>query len=438
MTSELADLEHQIDLANKLDFHGLPGETKAESLVAISRMRNKLAALDAAAITAFEATHEQRVQGHASVIGWFGHNCHEQIDEATLRRRLANRLLHHPLAEVALRNGDITARHIDVLDKARRHTDDDTYREHEARLLDAAIRRRFCDFELIVTYYIHRNRPHDAGEREKQQIRDRWAHASRTFEGCGAIDAWMPPLDFTLWNGEFQRLVDHLYAADVAEARERLGRAPLPSELQRTNPQRRSDAMLLMAERSAAFDGDLGPSRLVINLHNDTELMTKILEVLHEALNTDDDEDFDLTEAVDAIELGPDSLHETDDGVVVTVNTIVLALLTGTIRGFLHDPDGVPLRYGRERRLFTKSQADALRARFRRCCHPFGCDRTGPRLQSNHNPEWQRNGRTDVDEADTRCGPHNRWFTNTFGQPLPTGPIDDDQRRTPPDTGPLP
>ncbi len=436
MTSELADLEHLLDVANKLDFHGLPGETKAERLVAISRMRNKFAALDAAAITAFESTHEHRAQGHASVIGWFGHNCHEQIDESTLRRRLAKRLIHHPLAEAALRDGAITARHVDVLDRARRHTDDDTYREHEARLLAAAVDRRFCDFERIVTYYIHRNRPREAREQEDRRIRDRWAHASRTFEGCGAIDAWMPPLDFTLWHGEFQRLVDHLHEADVAEAHERLGRAPLPGDLQRDNPQRRSDAMLLMAQRSAAFDGDLGPSRLVINLHSDTELMTQVLEVLLEAMNVDEEDEFDIEHALDDLELGPDSLHETDDGVVVTVNTLVLALLTGTIRGYLHDPDGVPLRYGRERRLFTKPQADALRARFRRCRHPYGCDRTGSRLQSNHDPEWHRGGQTDVDKGDPRCGPHNRWFTNTFGQPPPAGPIDDDQRRTPPDTGP--
>jgi hypothetical protein len=128
-------------------------------------------------------------------------------------------------------------------------------------------------------------------------------------------------------------------------------------------------------------------------------------------------------------------LHETDDGVVVTANTIILALLTGTIRGYLHDPDGVPIRYGRDRRLFTPAQADALRARFRRCCHPFGCDRTGGRLQSNHTPEWQHGGRTDIDLADPRCGPHNRWFTNTAGQ-SPDGPIDDNQRRTQPRTGP--
>ena len=98
-------------------------------------------------------------------------------------------------------------------------------------------------------------------------MRDRWAHASRTLEGCGAIDAWMPPLDFTIWQNEFQRLIDHLHAADVAEATERLGRRPLSGELAHDGAQRRSDAMLLMAQRSAAFDGEVGPSRFVVTMH---------------------------------------------------------------------------------------------------------------------------------------------------------------------------
>ena len=434
MIRELADLEHYLDLANKATLHGLPGETKAENLAGMSRLLSKLATLDANVITSFESSGEQRVQGHASSIGWLQHNSGDHRDDAARRRRLALRLRKHPLAEQAMQEGTITARHVDVLDHARRAVGDEIYRDHEATLVDKARWKRFSDFELAVTYFIHRHRPRDARDQEERQVRDRWAHASRTFEGCGAIDAWMPPLDFTIWQNEFQRLVDHLYAVDVAEATERLGRRPLSGELARDGAQRRSDAMLLMAQRSAAHDGEVGPSRFVVTLHADGDLVAQLLDVLFEALNIDDD-DFDLDAALDRVELSPESLHETDDGVVVTANTIILALLTGTIRGYLHDPDGVPIRYGRDRRLFTPAQADALRARFRRCCHPFGCDRTGGRLQSNHTPEWQHGGRTDIDLADPRCGPHNRWFTNTAGQP-PDGPIDDNQRRTQPRTGP--
>ena len=74
MIRELADLEHYLDLANKATLHGLPGETKAENLAGMSRLLSKLATLDANVITSFESSGEQRVQGHASSIGWLQHN----------------------------------------------------------------------------------------------------------------------------------------------------------------------------------------------------------------------------------------------------------------------------------------------------------------------------------------------------------------------------
>ncbi len=435
MISELEDLEHSLDLAGKVTFHGLAGASNAEALATTSRLRNKLDALDASIITAFEATQEHRAEGHASVIGWLQHHCREHNDDAAARKRLAKRLRVLPLANQAMVDGEITAHHLDVLHRAWRMVDPDAFAIGEQALVDAAVVKRFSDFARLVEYFIHAAGPSEAADREHKQYEERYGSSSRTLDGCGKIDAWIPAIPFTFWQAELERLMEVLYQQDRAEARDRLGRRPLASELARTTRQRRVDAMVAMAERSAAYndpDGP-GPSRFVLNLHSDDDLFAKILQVIRDGIQ---DPDLDLHEALDKIELTPESLHELDDGTVITLNTIVLAILTGTIRGYLYDPDGVPLRYGRERRLFTKAQADALRARFRRCCHPYGCDRTGPALQSNHTPEWQRGGTTDIDQADTQCGPHNRWYTNTYGQPPPPGPTDTDQRRTPPDTGP--
>ena len=106
-------------------------------------MIDKLAALDANVITAFEATGEQRAQGQASSIGWLQHNSGDHRDDAARRRRLALRLRNHPLAEQALQDGAVTARHVEVLERARRAVGDDLYRDHEAQLVDKACRKRF-------------------------------------------------------------------------------------------------------------------------------------------------------------------------------------------------------------------------------------------------------------------------------------------------------
>ena len=147
----------------------------------------------------------------------------------------------------------------------------------------------------------------------------------------GAIDAWMPPLDFTVWQNEFQRLTDHLYAADVAEATERLGRRPLSGELARDGARRRSNTMLLWPSAPPPSTARFGPSRFVVTMHGDTDLVAQLLDVLFEALDTADDTDFDLDEALDRVEVGPDSLHELEDGTVISLNTLLLGLLTGTI-----------------------------------------------------------------------------------------------------------
>ena len=112
---------------------------------------------------------------------------------------------------------------------------------------------------------------------------------------------------------------------------------------------------------------------------------------------------------------------------------MVLALLTGTIRGILYEPDGEVLRYGRGRRLFSPAQARLIRALFRRCCHPWGCDRTGPATQTDHTVEHQDGGPTDVVNGKRYCEAHNLWKTNHRGEPPPGGapPPDRAQRRTP-------
>jgi hypothetical protein len=208
----------------------------------------------------------------------------------------------------------------------------------------------------------------------------------------------------------------------------------LQSELDRTTRQRRADAMVLMAERSAAHgDAELPPSRFTLLVHGDAELVGRLIEFLVDDLAGGDP---DAEPGLGQIEYGPDSLHELDDGTVVTVNTLLLALLSGVVRGVLFDPEGEVLRLGREHELFSRVQRIALAAKYRRCGHIFGCDRTNPGLQADHKLERARGGPTDTGNGDLLDGPHNRWKENAKHS-RPEHPPDPGHRRLPPDTGPL-
>jgi hypothetical protein len=432
----LADLEHALDVANKVAFGGAPSGVKTEALATYNRIQNKLDALGAHILTPFEATQEHRAEGHASPIEWQKHHCRAKGPDASRRRRLARRLKGLPVTERALTRGEITVEHVEVLARAQQLVGEDLFALLEEPLVDTAGRKRFCDFVHTVEYAVMRAKPRDAEDRASQALEDRYASSSRTFGGVGKVDAGLDPVGFALWQAELERLCQHLLEQDRAEARDRLGRPPLASELRRSARQRRADALVLMAERSAAFDGELGPSSFSVVAHADAVLLASIVAVLRQALNAAEDEDFDLDAALDGIELTSDSLHELDDGTVITINTIVLALLAGTVRGILFDPHGEILRFGHARRLFTPAQAAALRAKYRRCCHPYGCDRTAPFLQADHIREHQHGGPTDTTNGQPLDGGHNTWKTNHPGD-QPHHP-DRAQRRRPPQPGPPP
>jgi len=121
---------------------------------------------------------------------------------------------------------------------------------------------------------------------------------------------------------------------------------------------------------------------------------------------------------------------ETADGTVISPIAAVYLSLIGQVRRAVFSTDGELLSYGRGKRLFTPAQAAAIRAKFRRCAHPYGCDRTGPLLQTDHVAEWHDGGPTDVTNGQPLCGPHNRWKTNNQNRPPPHRP-DTGQRRAP-------
>ncbi len=415
MTSELDDLDHAMDLANKVTFTGLASGAKVEALQVVSRMRNKLDALESKAITAFEATAEYRAEGHASTIGWLRHHRHAKAADASRRRGLARACRRFPLAADALAAGEITAEHVVLLDRACRREWEDAFTAAEPELVAAAAGGRYLDFEQLVRAFVDRLDPTAADDKAKRAIEDRWARLSDSLDAAGHLEGWFPDTDKQILRAELERIYHQLLDADRAEARDRLGRDPLPSELARTHANRMADAVIVMAQRSAAHPGDdLGAASVpAVTIHLNASMLMAFLKALA---------------AQRPIEVPDDALVELDDGTPVAPATAFQALLVGFVNAVIYGDEGEILHYGRRRRLFSPPQAAALRAKYRRCTHPYGCDNTGPLLQSDHIVEHQDGGPTDIDNGQPRDGPHNRWKTNTRHKPPPP------DNGTPPDT----
>ena len=79
---------------------------------------------------------------------------------------------------------------------------------------------------------------------------------SKTVHDSWALDGWLDPMNGSIFARELDRLERLLFELDWKTASERLGRDPLLHELDRTPAQRRADALVLMAERSATMPDD--------------------------------------------------------------------------------------------------------------------------------------------------------------------------------------
>jgi hypothetical protein len=58
---------------------------------------------------------------------------------------------------------------------------------------------------------------------------------------------------------------------------------------------------------------------------------------------------------------------ETGDGVPIDPDTALRVILEGLVRFVIHDDAGVPVHWGREKRLFTGAAREAVMSLFHRC-----------------------------------------------------------------------
>jgi hypothetical protein len=347
------------------------------------------------------------------------------MPKRTARRlaRLARFLARLPQAEEPLRAGNLGLEHLEVLADAHTERAHEAWVEAAPLLIGYAAEARFEDFAREVRRFADRLAPQDADDRFEDQLADRHVTTATSIDGFGFVRAWMDPISYEIFTTELKRLYQELFDEDWTAAKDVLGREPDGVELRdltRTHDQRMHDALVRMAERSKTLAGGRVAAAASVVIHCDQDSFETAL-----ARYLGDDE----------AAYPAEGFCETGEGTVISPIAAVYAALLGRVRGIVFDTDGEILHWGRSRRLFTPAQAAALRAKYRRCTHPYGCDRTGLRLQADHHVEHQDGGATDIDNGLPKCPHHNRWKTNQRGQPPPPGRRDTDQRRAPPKLG---
>jgi hypothetical protein len=174
-------------------------------------------------------------------------------------RRLVRRgraLTHLPAWARAWSDGAITGAHVDAVSAVRRPATEAALARDEALLVDQAETLRFESFARAVAYWEQLADPDgtEAGAEARRTRRDVYLEAS--FGGTYLGQVTLDPVSGAIVSGELGRLERELFEADWALARNALGREPTPTDLARNAGQRRADALVEMATRSATAPAD--------------------------------------------------------------------------------------------------------------------------------------------------------------------------------------
>jgi hypothetical protein len=355
-----------------------------ETIIFMQRQQNRLSCALSESLAEFDQWKEWGLDGALSATAWVDTVCHLPKKEARAQVRRGHALPGLPVAAAAWRNGDIGAAQVDVLIKAKRPVTEDALAGAEEYLVQAGIDMKFASFCAVVAYWeqMADQDGTDAAALARQARRDAYVVPSP--------DGYVGQMNLDVIGGaivakEFKRITDEFFEADWAEAKERLGRDPHGDDLARTPAQRRGDAIVEMAVRSASTPaGAQRPEPLFTVLIDYPTLWGRISQV--------------------------------KDGPVVAPGSLVPWLDEASFERIIFGPDARG-ECSKTARFFTGATRRVIETRDLECQHEF-CDLSADKCQIDHIVPFSQGGLTEQSNGQVLCGPHNRM---RYERPPPEG-----------------
>jgi hypothetical protein len=355
----------------------------AGTIMDLERQLARLEGVIAKAVACFDDSAEWAPEGAKSAGAWLAARC--TLPKGVARRQLRRgaALSALPRTALALLEGDIGVAHLDVLAKAARAVGPEVLRQDEALLVQQATALAFEPFCAAVAYWEQLADPDGTEEAALVRRARRDVFVAESIEGLYLGQITLDPIGGALVAGELSRLTDELFAADWAQASSDLGRPPKVCELGRTGAQRRADALVEMATRSAGAAPD-------------ARRPAPLFSVL----------------------VGYETLHgricELANGTVVSPGSLVPWLDGALIERAVFSPP-TRVEVSAKARLFSGATKRAIELRDRHCSHPL-CDVDAAHCQIDHIVPFSAGGETTQDNGRLLCGFHNRL---RHGRPPP-------------------
>ena len=365
------DLHEGLDRAGDVEFECFDEVELDAAVQDLAAVRARLDGFEARVLAAWDARRSWAHQGARSPAAWLASVRRVPVSGCRRAPRVARKLVHLPAVAAALEAGRIESAHVDRILAA------DTPRTHAALVADQVEITRWA-MEYAWLGFVRRLQDWlaevDPDGPEPGGADRRRFHCSRTFGDGFALDGWLDPLRGSIFSGELERLERLGFEADWAQAKARLGRDPLPHELARTPQQRRADALVAMAERSATLPGEGRRGRPLFTVLAGQDSLRGILELTN------------------GIQLRPGQLVEYLDPALVEF--AIFDAPTNVV--------GIS-----RQRTYTGIVRKAVQIAHRRCAHPT-CEEPIDRCEVDHIIEAAKGGITSQANGRLLCGYHNR------------------------------
>lgn len=381
-------------------------------LAEIEERRRADAARESAVLAELDRRKTYRRDAHATMWGLLRARLHWSDNECRERMRLARFVADHPdlgeaLAEswVSIANATELARvGLAVADSG---VDDPAVEQELGALARLAERREYDDFRLQTREWEQRinRREADAVAASAHERRSAHVHVGPT---GGELAAQFGQSDAVEIAEIFAAYVDAEWRTDRAAAVEAFGDDATAATFARTDAQRRADALKhIFVDAVSTAPGARAPDPIV-NIHVDhatfVDVLTEAAVLPERTVDPFDDPTPHVSQR----------MCRTENGAPVAHDDVLRLLLDGHIRMVVRNDEGVPIRWGRRRRLFDGAARDAVRSLSTRCTHP-GCRNPVTRTETDHTLDWSKGGPTDPDNGNPRCRRHNddknRGFT---------------------------
>jgi hypothetical protein len=358
----LERLEAVLDELAAVDVDALDDTAAHDAVVALGRQSTRLEAQWCRLIGVWDRRQLWVGDGSKAAGARLARETHLRRGDTDRLVRRARDLPAMPHSGAAYVTGEISGAHVDLVGSCNREWRNADFADAEERLVNLCRTPLFSVAHRGIEYW-KQCADRDAADRDADTVRQRrHLSASPGWRGEGVINGVLDPIGFEIFKTELDRLGTQLRLEDLRDG------------VGRTVQQRRADALIEMARRSAIAPVDgLRPRPL-----------------------------FTVTIGIDPFT----HLCQTAAGTVVAPGLLMPYLADTDIERIVYDPPNRRIEASRRRR-FTGALRHIIEIRDQRCQHPSGCDEPAPRCDVDHitpHPD----GITCLCNGQSLCTYHNR------------------------------